>query len=214
MENIGHFKHDGKTCRIDIHRLHERQGWLNLLFLNHAQARGCEVGITPMVSLMTNEGGLKLGGLYLPESDRGGILSKVLLEIGFRVTESAGLSLRHTAKIRKPLVALLLCKYGFEPDSTDTLAEILPKDGCLSQKPIVRISTNRTNLRDLRPEWCEVIPGEADLSSGNPVVGLYTTYSLTDPSKASAMRETTITSMDGLLRVFTNRVKKHLMLPY
>lgn len=182
------------------------------VFLHSGKGHSYEKdGTAPFLTLGVLEKGkseqaLLLHGLFVPEHMRGQGFGGILMETFFRIAEVLDLP-PTTSTIRKPLIAKLLLHYGFSPQASHTLAEILPRDPG-STVPTVRLRTEKTALKVLHDSWFTPADGDVDESSGNPLVSIYTRYHLRNPAMALNERIRATTERDGLVRIFPNRVQK------
>jgi len=207
MERIGTIKDRdrGISHRLEMcDRVHMPH--IKSIFVN-SQAEGVyEIGKAIHVSVVEKEKHLALCGMYIPEHLRGQNMAQILLEVAFRVGEAIQRPLNQTVKIKKPLLALILERYGFRARVLSTLAEILPKDGSVTPK--VRINTEKQSIEPGYSSWFERVDGDVDLQSSNPKVGLYTEYLLTNPDQCNLQRERVQIAHNSLIRIFPNRVRK------
>ncbi len=125
-------------------------------------------------------------GITLEKLRRGSGLSEVLLETFFSFVKEMRLKFEETGLIHKPVIAKILKKNGFIPESDDVVIEILPQpENSSLEVPQVRIVRNKINGKKKRtsgsnPDFYEVVPRDQamnyPLTTDSALVELHTRF--------------------------------------
>lgn len=209
MNLVGNIKHreEGNSLRVE-HVCPPEADHIHRFFLNCGRESVSTVGTVPHISLCTRENLLDVQGMFVPDSERGGCgVSDALMLIAKQVSDAVGRPIQRTAKLRKPLMAMFMQKWGFSPRSESTISEILPKvEG--ETTPRVRISTKKDNVDPSYEGWFVRERGKVNVNSGNRIVPLFCHYDLTDPVLFEERAGDTHDKMNGLLRIFPRRIQR------